>query len=209
MPTSTDISLPLLPGQAYHIYNRGNEKRPIFFQEDNFSYFLKRYQDYIKGYMGTYAYCLIDNHLHISASVKSGERIIAVARSDKEIKLDTHFVRRYVMPYLKSIDVEAQLADLTDLRAVDLTDLRAVDLTELRAVDLTNLQDLLNLLPPLQLTTLTSDYETHPEQLTDLPFTTQLCSYIVSQRMRRFLLSYAKSVNVQQERTGSLFQKPF
>src|SRR5690606_14279970 len=189
MPTSTDISLPLLPGQAYHIYNRGNEKRPIFFQEDNFSYFLKRYQDYIKGYMGTYAYCLIDNHLHISASVKSGERIIAVARSDKEIKLDTHFVRRYVMPYLKSIDVEAQLADFTDLRAVDLTDRRGVDVTIL--------QDLLNLLPPLKLTTLTSDYETHPEQLTDLPFTTQLCSYIVSQRMRRFLLSYKKSVNEQ------------
>ncbi len=206
MPTSPDISLPLLPGQTYHIYNRGNEKRLIFFQEENFSYFLKRYQDYGKGFLDTYAYCLLDNHFHLCVRVKSGDEIISAARADEDFKLDSHFVRRYVMPYLESMDA-------ANLKAADHG-----------AADLTDLEDLLNLMPhlmpptkpphkidrkPPSLSTTLSEYDSHPERLNELPFETQLCSYIVSQRMRRFLLSYAKSINKQQERTGSLFQKAF
>jgi len=37
----------------------------------------------------------------------------------------------------------------------------------------------------------------------------QLITWTVSERFRRFLLSYAKAINKQQKRTGSLFQKPF
>ncbi|MBY5958971.1 hypothetical protein KUV50_12540 [Membranicola marinus] len=207
MPSSTDISLPLLPGQAYHIYNRGNEKRQIFFQEDNFSYFLKRYQDYVKDYMDTYAYCLLDNHFHICVRVKSGEEVIASAKDDESFKLDRHFVQRYVMPHLKTIGVKADAA--RDAGTADLTDLGAAS----DAADLTDLQDLLNLKPHLLphslQNNLITEYDLHPEKITNLPFETQLGSYIVSQRLRRFLLSYAKSINKQQDRTGSLFQKTF
>ena len=37
----------------------------------------------------------------------------------------------------------------------------------------------------------------------------QLASYIVSERFRRFLLSYSKMINLENNKSGSLFQKAF
>lgn len=98
MPTSLDISLPLLPGESYHIYNRGNEKRTIFFQEDNFRYFLKRYHYYVKDFMDTYAYCLLDNHFHLCVKIKSSAAILKAVKTNKAFKPIVIFYSD--MPYL-------------------------------------------------------------------------------------------------------------
>lgn len=47
MNTRSDITLPLLPGYCYHIYNRANSDHDVFFNPDNFSYFLKQYARYL------------------------------------------------------------------------------------------------------------------------------------------------------------------
>jgi REP element-mobilizing transposase RayT len=54
----------LSPGNYYHIYNRGNNGEPLFFEEENYIYFLKLYDKYISPIAETYAWCLMKNHFH-------------------------------------------------------------------------------------------------------------------------------------------------
>ena len=61
----------LEPGCVYHIYNHavGNEK--LFLSDDNYCYFLRRYEYFIPPVAETYAYCLMSNHLHFLIAVKN------------------------------------------------------------------------------------------------------------------------------------------
>ena len=65
----------LIPGQFYHIYNRGNNKENIFREKENYHFFLKRYYSYITPIADTYAYGLIKNHFHFSVRIKLEEEI--------------------------------------------------------------------------------------------------------------------------------------
>jgi REP element-mobilizing transposase RayT len=69
MQTST----PLVYGEYYHIYNRGNNRQSIFFEEQNYHYFLKLYVKYIVPVADTYAYCLMNNHFHFLVRIKTVE----------------------------------------------------------------------------------------------------------------------------------------
>jgi len=46
-------------GQFYHIFNRGNNSGKIFFKEENYKYFLKKFDQYLSAYVFVYAYCLL------------------------------------------------------------------------------------------------------------------------------------------------------
>jgi len=65
----------LSPGNYYHIYNRGNNGEPLFFEEENYIYFLKLYDKYISPIAETYAWCLMKNHFHFLVYLKSEEEI--------------------------------------------------------------------------------------------------------------------------------------
>ena len=54
----------------YHIYNRGNNKENIFTEEDNYIYFLSKYDKYLGNLVDTYSYCLMPNHFHLLIKVK-------------------------------------------------------------------------------------------------------------------------------------------
>ncbi len=63
--------IPLLPGNYYHIYNRGTNRENIFIEEKNYLYFLKLYAKYIPHLADTYAYCLVKNHFHFLVRIKT------------------------------------------------------------------------------------------------------------------------------------------
>jgi len=67
---------PLQFGCYYHLYNRGINRENIFFEERNYNHFLKLYGHHFASLVDTYAYCLLKNHFHFSARVKSKEEII-------------------------------------------------------------------------------------------------------------------------------------
>jgi len=48
----------------YHIYNRGNNKDLIFFDEDNYIFFLDRFKKYVAPSCDVFCYCLMPNHFH-------------------------------------------------------------------------------------------------------------------------------------------------
>ena len=60
----------LVPGEYYHIYNRGINKENIFREEKNYDYFLKLYAKYIPWVADTYCYSLLKNHFHFLIRIK-------------------------------------------------------------------------------------------------------------------------------------------
>ena len=62
---------PLQYSTYYHIYNRGNNRQNVFFEERNYRYFLQLYAKYIEPVADTYAYCLLPNHFHLLVRTKS------------------------------------------------------------------------------------------------------------------------------------------
>jgi putative transposase len=56
------------PG-AYHIYNRGNFRQPIFYKEDNYLYFLDKCHKYLKPISEILTWCLMPNHFHFLIEV--------------------------------------------------------------------------------------------------------------------------------------------
>ena len=51
--------------EFYHVYNRGNNKQLIFFNNDNYLFFLKKIEAQLKPVSEIIAYCLMPNHFHI------------------------------------------------------------------------------------------------------------------------------------------------
>jgi REP element-mobilizing transposase RayT len=60
----------LVPGQYYHVYNRGNNGETIFLEPRNYTYFMRLYKKFTCPFAETYAYCLLKNHFHFLIRVK-------------------------------------------------------------------------------------------------------------------------------------------
>jgi REP element-mobilizing transposase RayT len=53
------------PGHYYHLYNRGNNRQNIFFERENYLFFLRQFRHYLIGQtLQVIAYCLMPNHYH-------------------------------------------------------------------------------------------------------------------------------------------------
>lgn len=53
------------PNNFYHIFNRGNNKQPIFALEKNYSFFLLKLKESTANHCSILAYCLMPNHFHL------------------------------------------------------------------------------------------------------------------------------------------------
>ena len=60
--------------QIYHIYNRGNNKQTIFFNRENYIFFLNKIRQHIRPHCEILNYCLMPNHFHFL--IYSDERTI-------------------------------------------------------------------------------------------------------------------------------------
>jgi putative transposase len=75
------------PRKIYHLYTHANGSENLFRNEENFRYFLKRYEEFIAGVADTLAWCLMPNHLHLLVRVKSESELKAFFK-DKILKQD-------------------------------------------------------------------------------------------------------------------------
>ncbi len=160
----------LVPGAFYHVYNRGNNRENIFYSAENVRFFLERYTKYMEPVLEMYAYCLLPNHFHLLARVKTKE----------EIEAGRWFLD---LPSLQDLVSLKKLPGNEDTSAPGFLDL---------PLDLPSLQDLVSL--------------TGKEKTFSIPEETGI---LVSHQFRLMFMSYAKAINKQEGRVGSLFQKGF
>lgn len=51
--------------EFYHVYNRGNNKQLIFFNDRNYLFFLRKIREQLLPLADIFAYCLMPNHFHL------------------------------------------------------------------------------------------------------------------------------------------------
>ena len=64
-------------GHIYHIYNQGNNRQKIFFNRENYFFFLGKMKEYILPYGDIMAWCLMPNHFHWMVYVKETTIIVS------------------------------------------------------------------------------------------------------------------------------------
>ncbi len=65
-----------LPGYAYHIVQRGNNRAACFFEEENYRVYLRYLAEVLPRYGNSlHAYCLMPNHVHLLISPDHKESI--------------------------------------------------------------------------------------------------------------------------------------
>jgi len=80
----------LIPNQSYHIFNHANGFENIFKENENYRFFLEKYEQYITPIAETYAYCLMPNHFHLVVRIRKREQLEEIIRT-KNHSAATHF----------------------------------------------------------------------------------------------------------------------
>ncbi|MFZ4464661.1 MAG: transposase, partial [Bacteroidales bacterium] len=62
-------------GKFYHIYNRGNNGCDLFFETENYEYFLRLFDQHIAPVADTFAWVLMKNHFHFLVRIKTEDEI--------------------------------------------------------------------------------------------------------------------------------------
>jgi len=96
---------PFLPDQYYHLYNRGNNRQPIFFERDNYIYFLKGMKKYLRGKVEIIVYCLMPTHYHILVKViPQTSQTSEVLKTSEVSKQVSQGMQKLLISYTKAIN---------------------------------------------------------------------------------------------------------
>ena len=79
----TDIP-PLVHGNFYHIYNRGNNRENIFPQERNYVYFMDLWWKHINPIAEAWTYCLLRNHFHAVVYIRDNADLTGLKKKPKD-----------------------------------------------------------------------------------------------------------------------------
>jgi putative transposase len=95
------------PNQIYHVYNRGNNKQPIFFTEANYLYFLQKIKTEWKKYADVLCYCLMPNHFHFML-LPNAEGCKNIVLADKETHMQnlSKTIGKTLSSYTKAVNLQ-------------------------------------------------------------------------------------------------------
>lgn len=62
--TNLKYRKPFEPGEFYHIYNKAVRNDQLFFSDENYRFFLRKFHQYTEEIFSVYSYCLLNNHFH-------------------------------------------------------------------------------------------------------------------------------------------------
>ena len=88
-------------GKIYHVYNRGNNRKNIFFETENYFFFLRQFDKYLSAKAEVLGYCLMPNHFHLLLRINTtkGEEV-----SDVFSKTVIKSFRDFLISYVKAIN---------------------------------------------------------------------------------------------------------
>jgi len=84
------------PDAFYHIYNRGVNREVIFFDEENYKFFIRNIDRYLTPVLDIIAYCLMPTHYHLLVCVKK-----TTEHGHSQI---TKAIRKFSISYTKAIN---------------------------------------------------------------------------------------------------------
>lgn len=88
------ISRVVVPGLPHHVTQRGNRRLPAFFQADDYTLYLKLMAEWCRKLgVEVWAYCLMDNHVHLIAT-PSREDALARAIGEAHRRYTRHVNKR-------------------------------------------------------------------------------------------------------------------
>ena len=93
--------IPFFPEGYYHIYNRGNNRGAIFFEQENYAYFLQGIQRYILPAADVIAYCLMPTHYHLMVRVKQTSEVLETSEVSAQFSLA---MQKLLISYTKAIN---------------------------------------------------------------------------------------------------------
>ncbi|MCB0534500.1 MAG: transposase [Saprospiraceae bacterium] len=100
----------LIENHIFHVYNRGNNKQPIFFKPDNYLFFLKKIRKHLLPVCEILAYCLMPNHFHLL--IQADSRSVALANPENTRMPTQKFSRglqTLLSSYSKAIQIQEKL----------------------------------------------------------------------------------------------------
>lgn len=97
---------PFVPDIYYHFYNRGNNRQAIFFESDNYLYFLGGIKKYLIPVVNIVAYCLMPTHYHILVHIKQTSEVFKTSEVlgrevSKQVSLA---MQKFLISYTKAIN---------------------------------------------------------------------------------------------------------
>lgn len=93
----------LTEGDIYHVFNRGNNKQPIFFKPENYLYFLDGIKRYLVPCCDIFAWCLMPNHFHLLIS--ANETSIPIIKDGSfERQQFSQGIKQLLSSYTKAIN---------------------------------------------------------------------------------------------------------
>ncbi len=93
--------------QVYHVYNRGNNKQPIFFTEANYLYLLQKIKTEWKKYADILCYCLMPNHFHLMlVPNETGCKNIVLADKETHMQNLSKTIGKTLSSYTKAINLQ-------------------------------------------------------------------------------------------------------
>lgn len=90
MPVNSKYICPFIPNAFIHICCKSVDGVPLFRNDNNRLYFLKKYAAYTKGYAETYCYILLDNHAHFLVGCPDEDMLTSFLKSIPSRKLKSH-----------------------------------------------------------------------------------------------------------------------
>jgi len=100
----TDIP-PLVHGNFYHIYNRGNNRENIFVQERNYAYFMELWWKHISPIAETWTYCLLRNHFHAAVYIREQSDLTSLKKNPKE---PSQYFSNFFNAYSRGLNIATQ-----------------------------------------------------------------------------------------------------
>ena len=74
-----------IQGRLYHVYNRGVNRDKVFFEADNYTFFLRKLKKELSPFCNILAYCLMPNHYHLLIEIKEADDETTVEAWSKRI----------------------------------------------------------------------------------------------------------------------------
>jgi REP element-mobilizing transposase RayT len=91
----------------YHIYNRGINKQNIFFNDDNYLFFLTKIRQHLQPVCNILCYCLMPNHFHFLIEATNNSIIIKDNGAVKMQQL-SYSLQHTLSSYTKAINKQRE-----------------------------------------------------------------------------------------------------